>query len=265
MEDRFARTRRMIGDQGVEQLQNSFVVVIGLGAVGSFAAEALVRAGIGHIRLVDFDTVSPSNLNRQLYALESTIGQKKTEVARTRCLDINRACNVEMMDCFFNDETADDVLGDLVSKDFGGSSLVIDAIDSLWPKIELAWQCYDRGLRLVSSMGAAMRWDSDAVHVSRAKKTRRCGLAKDLRKQLRKRHREEVEAGRCWRQEGVCEHWCVWSDELMSEVKDERMADIDAKGELKHRTMGSLPTLTGMFGLRCAHVGLELLLGQRED
>ena len=144
MDDRFSRMRWMVGDDGIAKLQNSFVVVIGLGAVGSYAAETLVRAGVGRVRLVDFDVVGESNLNRQLYALESTIGQKKTDVARARCLDINCGCDVEVMDCFFEEATADDILGDVISMDFEGGGLVVDAIDSLGPKLDLAWECHER-------------------------------------------------------------------------------------------------------------------------
>ena len=264
MQDRFHRMQMMVGEEGMGILADSFAVVIGLGAVGSFAAEAMVRAGVGRMRLVDFDVVSSSNINRQLYALESTVGKKKTAVARERCLDINSGCDVEVMDCFFNDDTADDILGDVVSKWFGGAGasgggVVIDAIDSLGPKIELARECHERGLRLVSSMGAALRWDCGAVRVGRLRKTRRCALAKDMRKRLRRRGLTNADLSQ----------WCVWSDELMGETKYERMASLEESEKQEwgrqRRTMGSLPTLTGMFGLTCAHVGLELLLGMRED
>ena len=264
MSERFKRMQMMVGDEGMRILGDSFVVVVGLGAVGSFAAEALVRAGVGRVRLVDFDVVSESNLNRQLYALESTVGLKKTAVAKARCLDINSGCDVEVMDTFFSSETADDILGDVVSKWFGGAGvsgggLVIDAIDSLGPKIELGLECQARGLRMVSSMGAALRWDCGAVRVGRLSKTRRCALAKDMRKRLRRRGLTNDDLS--W--------WCAWSDELMGETKYKRMASMEESEEpewgRKRRTMGSLPTLTGMFGLACAHVGLELLLGMRED
>ncbi|QQE13298.1 tRNA threonylcarbamoyladenosine dehydratase [Planctomycetota bacterium] len=272
MDDRFSRMRWMIGDEGLAKLQSSFAVVVGLGAVGSYAAETLVRAGVGSVRLVDFDVVGESNLNRQLYALESTIGEKKTKIARARCLDINSACDVEVMDCFFEEVTADDVLGDVVSMDFDGSGVVVDAIDSLGPKLDLAWACHDRGLRLVSSMGAALRWDATKVRVSRLKDTRRCGLAKDMRKKLRKREREKTSRGEYFKPmngRGVVDHWCVWSDELMGEVKGDRLASIEESGDVtrgrKRRSMGSLPTLTGMFGLTVGHTAIELLLGIRED
>src|SRR5690349_501438 len=129
-DDRFSRIERMIGREGLDRLHHSHVAVVGLGAVGSYATEALARAGVGHLRLVDFDEVRPSNLNRQLYALHSTIGRPKIEVAHARVRDINPSCEAEALRIFVHVETMDQILD-------GPPHLVIDAIDSFTPKVEL--------------------------------------------------------------------------------------------------------------------------------
>ena len=143
------RTELIFGNEAIERLRNAHVTVAGLGAVGSFAAEALVRSGIGNLRIVDFDTVDPSNINRQLYALHSTIGKAKTDVAAARLHDINPACNLEVLPLYINRETVPQLVAQ-------PCDCLIDAIDMLNPKVELLQGAVEAGLPVISSMGAAL-------------------------------------------------------------------------------------------------------------
>lgn len=247
-DERFARMERMVGRAGLERLGGARVVVVGLGAVGSYATEALARAGVGRLRLVDFDEVRPSNINRQLYALESTVGRAKVEVAEGRVRDINPACQIEAIRCFVHVETMERILA-------GEVDLVIDAIDSLTPKVELLTALSQRDLRFVSSMGAALRTDPTLVRVGPLSEVHHCPLAAKIRKRLRRR--------------GVgvefpCVHSIEPTCELPAGVVDRNgptEANALARGRVR-ATLGSLPTLTGIFGLTVANTALRMLLGE---
>lgn len=245
-DERFSRIERMIGPEGLDRLGRAHVAVIGLGAVGSYALEALARAGVGRLRLVDFDTVQPSNINRQLLALQSTLGQPKVEIARRRVQDINPDCVVEAMQAFVHVETLDAVLA-------GPPDLVIDAIDAVLPKVELLAAAAAGGIPVVSAMGAALRTDPTALRVDKLSRTRHCPLARQVRKLLRRRGRD-------------CDFLCVYSTEPVNDLHEDVLAlpqDSDeplVKRGRKRRTMGSLPTLTGIFGLAAANAALGLLL-----
>jgi tRNA threonylcarbamoyladenosine dehydratase len=244
--ERFARIERMIGGDGLTKLHNSFVTVVGLGAVGSYAVEALARAGVGRLHIVDFDEVRTSNINRQLYALESTVGMPKIDVARQRILDINPDCKVESLKCFVHTETVGQILD-------GTPNLIIDAIDSFSPKVELLTAVSKAGIPVISSMGAALRTDPAAVRVGPLKNVKYCPLARQIRKRLRQRHI------------GV-DFTCVYSIEPVSGLPDDAIGEEDSAHEetfsrgRKRRTLGSLPTLTGIFGLTAANTALQLLL-----
>jgi tRNA threonylcarbamoyladenosine dehydratase len=242
--DQFQRIELLIGERGLARLQAARVAVIGLGAVGSYATEALARAGIGHLRLVDFDVVAESNLNRQLYALHSTIGQPKAELARARVLDINPDCQVEALRVFVHADTMDEVLA-------GPPDLVVDAIDSYNPKLELLCALSARGIPAVSSMGAALRTDPTHIKLGRIADTKICPLARRLRKGLRQR-------------DVTLDIPCVYSDELVDtsciQEPDEDEPRVIDRGR-RRRTMGSLPTMTGIFGLTIANLALKMLLG----
>lgn len=245
--EQFQRIELLMGEEGMARLQAAQVVVVGLGAVGSYATEALARAGVGRLRLVDFDIVTESNLNRQLYALHSTIGQPKAELARARVLDINPDCQVEALRLFVHEDTMDQVLA-------GPPDLVIDAIDSYNPKLALLCALATRGLPAVSSMGAALRTDTRQIRIGRIADTRICPLARRLRKGLRHR--------------GVAaEIPCVYSDEPVDssriEEPDETETRVVDRGR-RRRAMGSLPTMTGIFGLTVANLALQRLLGEEE-
>ncbi len=243
---RFLRIERMIGTEGLRRIQQSRVTVIGLGAVGSYATEALARAGVGRLRLVDFDRVQISNINRQLYALQSTLGMAKAEVARRRVLEINPDCDVEAMECFVHTDTLTRVLE-------GEPDVVIDAIDSLTPKVELLAEVSRRGLGVVSSMGAALRTDPTCVRVGPLSEVHHCPLASKIRKRLRQRG-------------ASVELTCVYSIEPVGELNE---TAIDREGDghdqteqrgRRRQTLGSLPTLTGIFGLTAANTTIRMLL-----
>lgn len=176
----FGRTELLIGTEGLQCLQRSRVALFGLGGVGSYAAEALVRSGIGYLRIVDFDRVGASNFNRQLYALQSTLGQQKAEIASARLLDINPELELDARAAFFHTDSADALLE-------GPLDFVIDAIDSLNPKCELLVQCVERGIPMISAMGAAARTDPTALRYGSVWETDCCPLARKVRKMLRRR------------------------------------------------------------------------------
>lgn len=176
----FGRTELLIGEDGLRRLHAARVAVFGLGGVGSFAAEALARSGVGYLRLVDFDAVGASNFNRQLYALRSTVGQAKVAAARARLLDINPELLLDGREAFFHADSADALLE--APLDF-----VIDAIDSLGPKCELLAQCVGRGIPVITAMGAAARTDPFLLHLGTVWDTRGCPLASKVRRELRKR------------------------------------------------------------------------------
>lgn len=175
MEDRYSRTRQLIGEEGLAQLKASSVLIVGVGGVGSYAAEAVARAGVGNVTLMDGDTVQPSNLNRQLVALTSTIGRNKAEVMAERIRDIDPGTNVTALARFY--EENDDL--DLTAFDW-----VIDAIDSVFAKTSLIKTAIDKDVNIVSAMGAAGKFDTQ-FKVADISKTSTCPLAKVMRKRLR--------------------------------------------------------------------------------
>lgn len=247
--EQFARIERLIGADGLERLQQAHVVVVGLGAVGSYAVEGLARAGVGRLRLVDFDEVHPSNLNRQLFALHSTIGKSKADIAFSRVKDINPNCEVEAYRTFVHVDTLDEVLD-------GTPDLVIDAIDSALPKVELLSATMGRGIPVISCMGAALRTDPSCVQVAPLGKTIHCPLAKRVRKMLRKRKVSE-------------DFPCVFSREQLT-CLPENARSFEEEGQQEEswrgrprQTLGSLPTVTGIFGLTAANAALQILLGDR--
>ena len=180
MDGRFARTALILGQEGLERLSSCRVIVFGIGGVGGYAVEALVRSGIGAIDLVDNDTVSLSNLNRQIIALESTIGQYKTDAAMRRILDINPDCKVTAHRMFYMPETAGSI--DLRQYDY-----VVDCIDTVTAKLELIARCTALGVPVISSMGTGNKMDPSKLQVADISKTSVCPLARVMRTELRKR------------------------------------------------------------------------------
>ena len=178
MEHQFSRTELLIGKAGVEKLAQSKVAIFGLGGVGSFCCEALARSGIGHLVLVDPDSVSPSNLNRQLPALHSTLGQLKTEVLAHRINDINPACKVTTYSFAYTPETRDQLIQNY--------DYVADAIDSIAEKVDLIKTCVERNIPIISAMGAGRKLDPTAFRVADLQDTDTCPLARAVRQRLRK-------------------------------------------------------------------------------
>ena len=246
-EDRLARIRLMLGEEKLERLKKSFVVVVDMGAVGSYAVEGLARSGVGRLRLVDFDVIRASNINRQLYALGSTLGRHKADAAAERVLDINPHCRAEKMNAFADESTFEAILE-------GSPDLVIDAIDSLGPKAGLIAAAVKRGLPLIASMGAALRTDASAVRVGPIKEVVGCPLAAKVRNLLRKSGTH-------------LDFTCVYSTEPVGELKKKRQVDPETEYFEKGRrraALGSLPTLTGIFGLTIANAAIQLLSADKK-
>jgi tRNA A37 threonylcarbamoyladenosine dehydratase len=180
MLNEFSRAQLLLGKEAMEALASSRVAVLGIGGVGSFAAEALARAGVGSLDVFDDDKVCLTNINRQLIALHSTIGKQKVEVMRDRILDINPRCVVNAHICFYNAETADSI--DLSVYDY-----IIDAIDTVSCKLLLIERANAAGVRIISCMGAGNKLDPARLEVSDIYKTSVCPLARVMRKELKSR------------------------------------------------------------------------------
>ena len=180
MDTQNSRTEMLLGKEGVERLKNSRVIVFGVGGVGGYAVEALARAGVGDITLVDSDKVALSNINRQIIATHDTVGKYKCDVMRERILSINPDAKVEVHNLFFSAEVAEKF-------DFSSYNYIIDAIDSLSAKIELIALAHESGAPIISAMGAGNKLDPTRFEVSDISKTTVCPLAKAVRIALRTR------------------------------------------------------------------------------
>lgn len=228
MADRLARIKLLLGDENVKKLQNTTVMVVGCGAVGSFAIEALARSGVGHLVVVDFDKIEESNINRQLFALTSTVGTPKVSVAAARVRDINPDAVVDTFDMFFDDAHAPDVFPDFV----------IDAIDSVPSKIALAAWCQARNIPFISSMGAARKTDPTQIKITRLSKTTVCPLAAKIRRLIRAAH--------------IPDYPVVYSTEAAN------------PNVAPNHTFGSMVTITGAFGLMCANYVIRHIVDMHE-
>ena len=180
MNQQFIRTEMLLGTQALQRLQAARVAVFGLGGVGGYTVEALARAGIGQLDLIDNDTVSLSNLNRQILATYSTIGLEKTEAARRRVLDINPHCAVVTHNVFYTPETADQF-------DFTQYDYIVDAIDTVTGKLALVERAHAAGTPIICCMGTGNKLDASAFQVADISKTSMCPLARIMRKELGKR------------------------------------------------------------------------------
>ena len=180
MLNQFSRTELLLGKEAMDKLQNSRVAVFGIGGVGGYVCEALVRSGIGAFDLIDDDKVCLTNLNRQIIATRKTVGQYKTEVMRDRILEINPKAEVRIHTCFYLPENADDF-------DFSEYDYVVDAVDTVTAKLELIMRAKESGTPVISSMGAGNKLDASAFRVADIYKTKVCPLAKVMRRELKKR------------------------------------------------------------------------------
>mgnify|MGYP000951533560 CR=1 FL=1 len=180
MANQFSRTELLFGEAAMDRLAQCRVAVFGIGGVGGYTAEALARSGIGEIDLIDSDTVSLTNLNRQIIALRSTIGKYKVNVMKERILDINPDIKVHVHECFYLPETKDEF-------DFSQYDYVVDAVDTVTAKISLVMKCQEMNIPIISCMGAGNKMDASAFKVADIYKTKVCPLAKVMRRELKKR------------------------------------------------------------------------------
>ena len=180
MLEQFLRTEMLLGSEALTRLQSARVAVFGLGGVGGYAVEALARSGVGSLDLIDSDTVSVSNLNRQILATHSTVGMLKVDAARNRVLDINPACNVKTYPIFYTPDTAD-------SFDFTQYDYIVDAIDTVTGKLALVERAKAAGTPIICCMGTGNKLDASAFQVADISKTTMCPLARVMRKELTKR------------------------------------------------------------------------------
>lgn len=231
------RTEMLLGKAGTEKLSSSRAAVVGLGGVGAYAAEMLVRAGLGHIVLIDSDSVSESNINRQLPALHSTVGIKKVDVLRERFLDINPELDISIFEDYVNE--------DYLKSDnpLTGSDVVIDAIDTLSPKVALIQFCINNGIHLVSSMGSGAKIDATAVRIADISGTYQCPLAHMLRKRLHKL--------------GITEGF----DAVFSTENPRRESMQIEESRNKKSQVGTVSYLPAVFGCVCAQAAIKYIVG----
>lgn len=244
--DRFSRLEALLGKEKITRLATRSVTIVGIGAVGGYVAEGLARSGVGRLRLVDFDIVEPSNINRQLLALDSTVNRRKVDLAKERIYDINPKCCVETLPLFASDET----MGEILSP---APDLIIDAIDSLNPKTLLLESAYKQNIPIISSMGAALRTDPSKIVYGDLFKSRGCPLARHLRKRLKRR--------------GVDKNiQCVYSFEQVefnyNQDENDETEQESHQGRARN-VLGSMPTIPGIFGLIIANQAI-LALAQEQ-
>ena len=241
-EESLSRLSLLLGEDAVGRLRQSAFLVCGLGGVGSWAAEALARSGVGALTLADFDTVKKSNLNRQLVALNSTVGRLKAEVMAERLRDIRPDLEIELV----TERLSPENIAALLDRR-GLWNGVLDAIDERPAKLALLEACVRRGIPVVSSMGAANKLSPEHITVADISETAGCPFAKLVRKELRRR--------------GVATGvTCVYSPELPVETIDETAVEELREAPGAKRPLGSIVTVTAIFGLRCAQALMEPLV-----
>ena len=233
------RTSLLLGPEGLGRLAAARVLVVGLGGVGAAAAEMLARAGVGHLTLVDSDTVSPTNINRQLPALHSTVGRLKADVVGERLMDINPELDLRLVKEFIDEEN----IPSLLDRNY---DYAVDAIDTLSPKTALVRWCLGNGIPLVSSMGSGAKTDATLVRVADISKTRMCPLAYMMRKRLR---RLGIEKG----------FLAVYSEE-----KPVEGAMVMEESRNKRSNVGTLSYLPAVFGCVCAQTAITAIAGIAE-
>ena len=238
MDNWLERTALLLGKEKLGMLRRAHVLVVGLGGVGAYAAEMIARAGVGRMTVADADTVSVSNINRQLVALRSTVGRPKTEVLAERLRDINPELELTVLNRFIRDEETYALL-DAARYDY-----VVDAIDTLSPKLALILAALERGLPLVSSMGAGAKTDPTKLEIADISKTHHCPLAHMLRKRL---HKAGVRRG----------FQAVFSPEPAREG-----AMILCEEQNKKSNVGTISYLPALFGIGCASVVIRGLIGE---
>ena len=232
------RTSLLLGDEKLKKLQNANVLVVGLGGVGAYAAEMIARSGVGRMTIADADIVSPTNINRQLIALHSTIGKEKSELMADRLRDINPEIELTVVNRFIKDDETDALL------DSDKFDYVVDAIDTLSPKLALIKGCLDRNIPLVSSMGAGAKTDPTKMEICDIAKTHHCPLAHMLRKRL---HKIGIRSG----------FRAVFSPEPVREG-----AMILCEEQNKKSNTGTISYIPALFGIGCASVVIRGLIDE---
>ena len=234
------RTELLLGEEKLARLRSANVLVVGVGGVGAYAAEMIVRAGVGRMTIADADKVSKTNINRQLVALHSTVGKEKCEVLAERLRDINPDLELKMVNRFIKDSETDALLD---SEKF---DYVVDAIDTLSPKLALIKGALERGIPLVSSMGAGAKTDPTLMEIKDIAKTHHCPLAHMLRKRL---HKIGIKRG----------FRAVFSPEPVREG-----AMILCEEQNKKSNVGTISYIPALFGIGCASVVIRSLVGEME-
>lgn len=229
------RTALLMGEEALARLASSTVAVIGVGGVGAYAAEMIARAGVGHLVLLDCDVVSPSDKNRQMLALDSNMGRVKVEVITERLRDINPAVSIDIIPEYLTEDNVAALLGGY-KIDF-----LVDAIDTLAPKLALIEYCVKGGIPHVSSMGAGAKYDATKVRLTDLSKSYNCPLAYIVRKKLRKRG---IEKG----------FKVVFSEEL-----PDREAIVEDAGRNKKSQVGTISYMPAVFGCVCAQAAIDFL------
>lgn len=235
LKEQLIRTQFLIGEEGIEKLQNSKVIIFGVGGVGSFVAESLTRTGMGTIIIVDNDTIDISNLNRQIHATRDSVNRIKVEVMKERMLLINPECNVITKQVFLNSENISEIIPNDID-------YVVDAIDSVTSKLALAEYCYNKNINIIASMGTGNKMDPSLFKITDIFKTSVCPLAKVMRNELKKRRVKKLKV--------------VYSEELPIKPQSPKQEDTPKKVEgeeitrlSKRQSPGSMSFVPGVAGM----------------
>ena len=247
MDEPFSRSALLLGEEAMQTLSRAKVAVFGIGGVGGHCVEALTRSGIGTLHLYDDDTVSPSNLNRQIIAVHSALGLPKVQAMAQRIRDINPKCTVQTFPMFYLPQNADEV--ELSQYDY-----VVDCIDTVSAKLELIARCTAQNIPIISAMGTGNKLDPTAVRLSDLSKTQGCPLARVMRKELRKRGIEHLKV--------------VWSEEEPRKPLEQATAELPSQSNTRpgstarRDTPGSLPFVPAAAGLAMASAVVRDLVGK---
>lgn len=239
MSDRFSRTQLLLGEDAMEILKNSRVAVFGVGGVGGYVCEGLVRSGVGQFDLVDSDKVCLTNINRQIIATQKTVGLYKVDVMKERMTQINPDVIVNVHRCFFLPENADEF-------PFEEYDYVVDAVDTVTAKIALVLKCREKGVRIISSMGAGNKLDASAFRVADIYKTKVCPLAKVMRHELKKR--------------GVKKLKVVYSEEMPIRPLEDMLSEVESTG--RRSIPGSVAFVPSVAGLIIAGEVVKDIVGR---
>lgn len=242
MSNQFSRTQLLLGEESMDKLKNARVAVFGVGGVGGYVCEALVRSGVGSFDIIDNDKVCLSNINRQIIATNKTVGQYKVDVMRDRMLDINPDVDVRVHKCFFLPENADEF-------NFGDYDYVVDAVDTVAAKIELVMKCNKENVPIISSMGAGNKLEASAFRVADIYKTKMCPLAKVMRYQLKRR--------------GIKKLKVVYSEEMPIRPVANAAEEEPQPGSSRRSTPGSVAFVPSVAGLIIAGEIVKDITGKK--